>query len=116
MRILLATFALAALLRAQTKPATGCPDLRSLTNNEITIAVATYVPESADAPAHCRVSGQILPQVGFALAMPAAWNGRFVMLGNGGFAGDSPDSRGRQAQFARVMRRGYAAAATDTGH
>jgi len=38
------------------------------------------------------------------------------MLGNGGFAGDVPDSRGRQVQFARVMRRGYAVAATDTGH
>ena len=39
MRILLATLILAALLRAQTKPATGCPDLRSLTNNEVSIAI-----------------------------------------------------------------------------
>ena len=87
MRIFLATFAFAALLPAQSKPATSCPDLRGLTNNQVSIAIAMSVPESADAPAHCRVAGQILPQVGFEVHMPATWNGRFVMLGNGGFAG-----------------------------
>ena len=68
MRILLATFAFAVLLRAQDKPVT-CPELRSLTNNEVSIAIAMYVPESADAPAHCRVVGQVLPQVAFEVAL-----------------------------------------------
>ena len=46
--------------------------------------------------------------------MPPEWNGRFVMLGNGGWAGDPPESRA--AQFGRYLRRGYAVAASDTGH
>jgi Tannase and feruloyl esterase len=116
MRILLVAFASTALLHAQTKPVTGCPDLRSLTNNEVSIAIAMPVAESTAAPAHCRVAGQILPTVGFEIRMPAEWNGRFLMFGNGGFAGDQLDSPGRIAQFAGAMRRGYAVAATDTGH
>ena len=35
-------------------------------------------PRRPDAPAHCRVFGQVLPQVGFEVRMPADWNGRFV--------------------------------------
>src|SRR5215475_7220173 len=116
MRVILAVIASTLFLHAQTRPATGCADLRSLTNNEMSIAIAESVPESPDAPAHCRVAGQILPTVGFEVHMPAEWNGRFVMFGNGGFAGDSLDGRGRQLQFGRAMKRGYAAAATDTGH
>ncbi|MBS1856869.1 MAG: tannase/feruloyl esterase family alpha/beta hydrolase [Acidobacteria bacterium] len=105
-----------AMLNAQTKPVTRCSDLRALTNLQVSIAVATDVPATAEGPAHCRVFGQILPEVGFEVRMPAEWNGRFVMLGNGGFAGEDTDSRGRQGQYARAMRRGYAVAATDTGH
>ena len=44
--------------------------------------------------------------------MPAAgWNGKFQAQGNGGFAG-SIDYRG----LAATVSRGYASAATDTGH
>src|SRR5215471_1848894 len=116
MRLLLVALVFTAILQSQTKPNTNCADLRSMTNNELTIAITVSVPESADAPAHCRVVGQLLPTVGFEVQMPADWNGRFVMFGNGGFAGDALEARGRQLQFGRAMRRGYAAAATDTGH
>src|SRR5215471_7427552 len=116
MRLLLVALVFTAILQSQTKPNTNCADLRSMTNNELTIAITVSVPESADAPAHCRVVGQLLPTVGFEVQMPADWNGRFVMFGNGGFAGDALEARGRQLQFGRAMRRGYATAATDTGH
>jgi len=116
MRHLAALLALAASLGAQTRPAGRCADLRALTSLEVSIAIAADVAESADAPAHCRVFGQILPQVGFEVRMPPEWNGRFVMVGNGGFAGEATDSRGRVAQYGRILRRGYAVAATDTGH
>src|ERR1035441_6047689 len=116
MRMILAFLAAAAVLCAQNKPVTGCAALRSLTNNEITIAVTVSLPETPDAPAHCRVFGQVLPQVGFEVRMPAEWNGRFVMVGNGGDAGHPPDSPGRANQYGRYMKRGYAVAATDTGH
>ena len=42
MRIL-AAFACAAALSAQTKPVLRCADLRSCTNNEVFIAIATPV-------------------------------------------------------------------------
>ena len=111
MRILLA-LAVLPLLQAENK----CSDLRALTNLQVSIAIAADVAETPEAPAHCRVFGQILPQVGFEVRMPATWNGRFVMVGNGGFAGEPTDSRGRVLQYGRIMRRGYAVAATDTGH
>jgi feruloyl esterase len=116
MRPLLATLAACISLSAQQKPVTGCPGLRSLSNNEVSVAIAALVAETPAAPAHCRVFGQVLPQVGFEVRMPAEWNGRFVMLGNGGFAGDSTDSPGRVRDYGRYMKRGYAVAATDTGH
>jgi Tannase and feruloyl esterase len=115
-RILPALLAAAGVLCAQNKPVTGCPGLRSLTNNQMTVAVAVPVPETPAAPAHCRVFGQVLPQVGFEIRMPAEWNGRFMMIGNGGFAGEPTDSPGRVNQYGRYMKRGYAIAATDTGH
>jgi feruloyl esterase len=116
MRILPAILAAAGALCAQNKPVTGCADLRSLTNNQISVAVAMPLPETPEAPAHCRVFGQVLPQVGFEVRMPADWNGRFMMIGNGGYAGEPTDSRGRANQYGRYMKRGYAIAATDTGH
>ena len=77
MRIIPAMLAVCCGLGAQQKPVTGCPDLRSLTNHEVTIAVAAPVAETPNAPAHCRVFGQVLPQVGFEVRLPAEWNGRF---------------------------------------
>src|SRR5450759_1998159 len=116
MRILPAMIAVAGVLCAQNKPVTGCADLRSLTNNQISVAVAVPLPATPEAPAHCRVFGQVLPQVGFEIRMPAEWNGRFMMIGNGGYAGEPTDSRARTNQYGRYMKRGYAVAATDTGH
>ena len=106
----------AAFVSAQSKPAIPCPDLRALTNNEVSVAIAQPIAASENGPAHCRVAGQILPQVAFEIRMPAEWNGRFVMIGNGGFAGEPLDSAPRTAQFVRMLRRGYAVAASDTGH
>lgn len=40
-----------------------------------------------------------------------AWNGKFVQIGNGGFAGTIPS-----AQLRGLSGRGYAAAGTDNGH
>jgi feruloyl esterase len=110
---LAAFFAAAVTLAAQTKPAINCSDLRALTNNEVSIAIATTVDTSQQAPAHCRVAGQVIPQVGFEVRLPPEWNGRFVMIGNGGYAGEALDSPQR---YGRALRRGFAVAATDTGH
>src|ERR1019366_3246094 len=108
MRILPALLAAAGALCAQNKPVTGCADLRSLTNNQITVAVAQPEAETPQAPPHCRVIGQCLPQAAFALRMAAEWNGRFVMVGNGGSAGEPTAGPGRANQYGRYMKRGCA--------
>ena len=70
----------------------------------------------ADLPAFCRVTATLMPSsdsaIKMELWMPAAgWNGKFVVPGNGGFAGAIAP-----AGLATAVRNGYAAATTDTGH
>jgi len=57
-----------------------------------------------------------LPEIRFEVNLPASWNSRFYMTGNGGYAGESLDAPQRAAGRARVLRRGFASAATGTGH
>lgn len=98
------------------RPQRSCAELRELTGYEFTVATANLVPGSANAPEYCRVTGQILPEVRFEVSLPTAWNGRFYMTGNGGYAGESLDSPQRARQRETAMRRGMAFAITDTGH
>ena len=70
----------------------------------------------ADLPAFCRVTATLTPSddssIKVELWMPVAgWNGKFVIPGNGGFAGAI-----NPAGLAAALRSGYAAATTDTGH
>jgi feruloyl esterase len=75
-------------------------------------------PEAVEPiPEHCRVKMVLKPtpdsNVNVELWMPTAnWNGRFLAVGNGGFAGSIQGYGDMQA----ALRRGYATAATDTGH
>ena len=67
-------------------------------------------------PAFCRVAGVIRPtsdsDIRFEVWLPASdWNGKFLSVGNGGFAGSI-----NYFALADDLRRGYATAATDTGH
>ncbi len=70
----------------------------------------------ATLPAFCRTEGMIKPtsdsDIRFEVWMPVAgWNGNFVAVGNGGFAGDI-----NYTSMAEPLSRGYAVASTDTGH
>ena len=71
----------------RVKPKLNCPDLRSLTAYEFSIITANAIAGTADVPEHCLVSGQILPEIRFEVDLPAAWNRRLYMFGNGGYAG-----------------------------
>jgi feruloyl esterase len=67
-------------------------------------------------PAFCRLAGVIRPtadsDIRFEVWLPASdWNGKFLSVGNGGFAGSI-----NYFGLADDLRRGYATAATDTGH
>ena len=67
-------------------------------------------------PAFCRVAATAAPTadsaIKFELWLPAqGWNGKFVAVGNGGFAGMI-----FYFAMAEPLRAGYAVASTDTGH
>lgn len=67
-------------------------------------------------PAFCRVAGTIKPtadsDIRFEVWMPASgWNGKFVGVGNGVWAGAIP-----YYEMVNPLQRSYATAATDDGH
>ncbi len=62
-------------------------------------------------PSFCRVAGFVKPEVNFEVWLPANWNRKFLMVGNGGLAGTISYSA-----MVAPLQRGYAAASTDTGH
>jgi feruloyl esterase len=62
------------------------------------------------------VSGLLSPEIAFEVGLPAKWNGRFYMIGNGGFAGDALDNPGRVTQRNEALKLGFAFAQTNTGH
>ena len=95
-------------------PKCACADLRSLTNYDFSIESATLIPASADAPERCRIKGLIQPEIQFEVNLPATWNRRFYMFGNGGYAGEAMD--GRTGQRIAAIRRGFVVADTNTGH
>lgn len=97
-------------------PKMKCAALQALSGYEFTIESAVTVAGEAETPEFCRVMGMILPEVRFEVALPSKWNKRFHLTGNGGFAGDSLDSPQRLLLRSIAMRRGFAAAVTNTGH
>src|SRR5215831_17448783 len=56
------------------------------------------------------------PRIAFEVSLPARWNGRFYMIGNGGHAGEALDDPGRVAQRNGTLQLGFAFAQTNTGH
>lgn len=82
-------------------------------------AAGAGAPPAAGAPlpAHCRVTLVLEPtddsNIHVELWLPEdGWNGKFLAVGNGGWAGRIQG----YADMADALRRGYATAGTDTGH
>ncbi len=93
-------------------PPVPCTDLPGASfGPEVKIDSAKPVPATGKTPEHCDVRGTIWPENQFALKLPAAWNKRFYMVGNGGTAGVIS-----HAAVDNGVRMGYAAASTNTGH
>ena len=77
-------------------------------------------------PAYCRIDGVIDRRVGaagvsygigFALALPDNWNGRFLFQGGGGLNGSVQMPLGAAASGGNPgLARGFAVVSTDTGH
>jgi feruloyl esterase len=98
------------------KAIAACGQLLSLTGFDLSVISARLAPASATAPEHCNVFLMAQPEINIEVNLPTAWNGRFYMFGNGGWAGESFDAAGRVANHARALRKGFATASTDTGH
>jgi feruloyl esterase len=96
-------------------PADGpdaCERLRALALPNVSVTQA----ETAGSPAACRVTAALTPTEDSRIAMDVwlpieGWNGKFEAVGNGAWSGSIP-----AAALAAALGRGYAAAATDTGH
>lgn len=115
--VLMAAGASVALMAAPglARAETACADLKgvALPHAEVT-AVSV---EKQGAAEFCKVSVTSRPtkdsEIGIEVWIPEgqAWNGKFVQLGNGGFAGAI------NSRFLRgVAAQGYAVAGTDNGH
>jgi feruloyl esterase len=74
-------------------------------------------PNFSDLPAFCRIAATLKPtaesEIKIEVWMPekSGWNGKFQAVGNGGWNGNIDNNA-----LATGLRRGYAAASTDTGH
>ena len=125
MRTLISLTLLAAI-EALPGLAATCEGLSATALKDTTITAAesvpagTFTPPYGNAisklPAFCRVAGVIKPAsdsyIRFEVWLPASgWNGKYLGVGNGGFAG----SIGFNSMGAN-LKRGYATAGTDTGH
>jgi feruloyl esterase len=77
---------------------------------------AEWVPESGNDSAYCKVTGRVEPAVRWVAYLPADWNGRLYMHGNGGNAGEALDFPGYHQLRLNAVRNGFAAAFTNTGH
>ncbi|MGH9695243.1 MAG: tannase/feruloyl esterase family alpha/beta hydrolase, partial [Bryobacteraceae bacterium] len=106
--------------------AASCENLAGLKLADTTITLAEATPAGTltppygsaleNLPPFCRVTGRIAPSrdsdIYFEVWLPASgWNGKFLGVGNGGFAGAVG-----YTSLGNNLKRGYATAATDTGH
>ncbi len=106
--------------------ALACADMMAIQipDGAVTITKAERISDSL--PARCRVDGVIDQRtgvdrktygIGFALALPENWNGRFLFQGGGGLNGTVQNPVGAQAAGeASALARGFAVVTTDTGH
>jgi len=81
-------------------------------------AAAAPAQPPANIPEHCRVVMVLKPTtdsiINMELWLPTKnWNGKFMGVGNGGFAGSI---QGLGTDMPQAIRLGYATAGTDTGH
>lgn len=105
-----------AYAEANLEPAKACAELEQLRPADVVDISAETVRATDRAPAHCRVAGTLAPEIAFEVSLPAHWNGRFYMIGNGGHAGEALDNPGRIAQRDEALSLGFAFAQTNTGH
>lgn len=91
-----------------------------------TVSSGSGRPLASGIPAHCRVEGVINARtgaggkaygIGFAIALPDEWNGRFLLQGGGGLNGSvAPPLGNVAAGDVPALARGFAVISHDSGH
>jgi feruloyl esterase len=102
--------------KAETEPRASCAAIGKFRSGDIAEIHASSVAVEGTTPAHCRVTGLLKPEIAFEVSLPARWNGRFYMIGNGGLAGEWLEDPTRVAQRNAALQMGFAFAQTNTGH
>ena len=102
--------------KADIEPGKPCEALNGYISNEIVRIKAEKTEAAGQTPKYCRVTGVLTPEIAFEVGLPARWNGRFYMFGNGGLAGQALDDPFHVAQLNAALQKGFAVAHTNTGH
>src|SRR5262245_44843294 len=129
------TLAISVLILATVANAnaqTPCEQLKSLKLSDGTITSSVPIaagplqsppatqPQSPTAPAlpsHCRIAATLTPssdsdiKIEVWLPSAAAWNGKYLAVGGGGFVGSI-----NSGAMSNALLEGYATSSTDTGH
>ena len=114
MKAFIATLAIGMAALAGRAHATACDDL--VAKPPVGMQITSVAAPLLGLPPTCRVQGHVSPvpgsRIGFEVWLPVSgWNGKFQMVGNGGYS-SAMDTRA----MTMLINRGYAVAATDTGH
>jgi len=107
--LFLSAFSQAQILNSDKESCMACEELKNLILPDVIISQASQLD---DPVSHCKILGIIGKEIHFELLLPKEWNARFVMGGNGGFAGAFNDFLGNRKEVSK----GYATGLTDTGH
>jgi hypothetical protein len=106
------------ITKAETVPAAppGTLRLAGLAPTTVPVAVPSYCRADGTIDQRTGVDGKSYA-IGFAIALPDNWNGRFLFQGGGGLNGSINPPYGAQAAGdAPGIARGFAIVSTDTGH
>ena len=110
-RLLGALFALALMapLQARADVAGDCAAIAQSKIEATNLLSSTVVPARNGLPEYCRVLGFVRPAINFEIHLPTTgWNGKFLMLGCGGFCGslDTPGQIGTHESRPAAWLRG----------
>jgi feruloyl esterase len=115
-----------AMAGREIRPGVTITAARHVAASPIRASAGPVAPGQEPLPGHCRVEGTIDPHrgvdgkdyaIGFALALPDQWNGRFLLQGGGGLNGAVAPPVGPVAAGDRpALARGFAVISHDSGH
>ncbi|EJN05830.1 tannase/feruloyl esterase family alpha/beta hydrolase [Phyllobacterium sp. YR531] len=94
----------------------SCQSLNSSNFSDISLLKAIHFDATDKIPAHCQVTGYIRPEIKFEITLPARWNRRIYMFGNGGYAGENLADPTRIETRDQALARGFVTVQQNTGH